>query len=413
VIGESRMPKVSRFIARRLTAEIEHNPAAVDALVEQLAASKDDATTQAILVGMNDALRGWLKAPRPAGWEPVAARLEKQTSGEGRQLVQELSLVFGSGRAVDQLRSIAADKNQPAEARRQAIRSLAAARTPDLAPLLRKLLGDNDVAEEAARGLSAANPPDLSTALLAAYPRLREAGKLAIVEALAARPETAAALLAAVDEDKVAREHVQPFVVRQMQLLGSADVQQKIEQLWPELKLISGDKLAQIAAFQKELAGDSLASADAARGRKLFEQSCAKCHKLFGRGESIGPELTGAQRTNLNYWLENIVDPSAQVAANFRMSIVLVDDGRVLNGVALQQTDRTLTLQTPTERLVLDRRNIEAIRPSQLSLMPEGLLNQLSDQQRRDLFAYLMAPRDPVAGVGHTDASHAGKPMSQ
>ena len=74
------------------------------------------------------------------------------------------------------------------------------------------------------------------------------------------------------------------------------------------------------------------------------------------------------------------------------MVVVAMHDGRVLNGLVKARTDRTLTLQTQTEALVLDRREIEGIQPSPLSLMPDGLLDPLKPDEVRDLFAYLSHP---------------------
>ena len=123
----------------------------------------------------------------------------------------------------------------------------------------------------------------------------------------------------------------------------------------------------------------TLAAADLSNGRKLFVQVCANCHTLFGTGGKIGPDLTGAQRSDLGYLLENIVDPAATVAADYRMSTVALADGRLLNGIVGDHggTGPTLTLQTATERLVVNRGDVEEIRASDLSLMPDGLLDVL------------------------------------
>ncbi len=96
---------------------------------------------------------------------------------------------------------------------------------------------------------------------------------------------------------------------------------------------------------------------------------------MHGQGGEIGPDLTGAGRDNIDYLLENIVDPGATVSADFRMVVVAMQDGRVLNGLIKEQSARTLTLQTQTEAIHLDRSEIEAIRPSLSSLMPDGLLD--------------------------------------
>ena len=72
------------------------------------------------------------------------------------------------------------------------------------------------------------------------------------------------------------------------------------------------------------------------------------------------------------------------------MVVVAMSDGRVLNGLVRARTERTLTLQTQTDALVLDRREIENLQPSSLSLMPDGLLAALSESETRDLLAYLL-----------------------
>ena len=124
----------------------------------------------------------------------------------------------------------------------------------------------------------------------------------------------------------------------------------------------------------------------------LFDRVCANCHRLHGQGGQIGPDLTGSGRENIDYLLENIVDPGATVSADFRMVVVAMRDGRVLNGLVKSQSPRTLTLQTQTEAVALDRDEIEGVRPSGSSLMPDGLLDPLQPDEIRDLMAYLSHP---------------------
>ena len=137
---------------------------------------------------------------------------------------------------------------------------------------------------------------------------------------------------------------------------------------------------------------EKLEEASPARGRKLFAEACGACHRLFGEGGTIGPELTGAQRGELGYWLENILDPSGIVPQNFRMSVVRLKDGRVLTGVVGPERGRTVSLRTPKEKLLLDRSLVIEVKPTALSLMPDGLLDQLKPGQARDLVSYLMSP---------------------
>jgi putative heme-binding domain-containing protein len=102
--------------------------------------------------------------------------------------------------------------------------------------------------------------------------------------------------------------------------------------------------------------------------------------------------LTGSGRDNLDYLLDNIVDPSAVVNADFRMTVVELKDGRTLNGLVASRTERTVTLKTMTETVTIERAQIEGLHESSLSLMPEGLLETLSEKEVRDLIAYLRHP---------------------
>lgn len=391
LLDRSRLPKVDRFTARRLAAQIDVRPAGPAALVARLAAGPRRDSDRDLLLGLADGLRGWQKADAPAGWSELAARLAKSDDAEVRRLAQELSIVFGDGRAIDEVKRIAADGGQPTASRRQAVRALAASRAPGLVDTFTPLLTDAALADEAVRGLAAVDPTGGADTLLSHYPRMNRVGRLAVVDSLAARRTTAARLLDAVESRVVARNEVSTFILRQIQLLGDEGLQSRIAKLWPELRLIAADRLATIAKYREQLTESRLAQADLTAGKKLYAEACGKCHKLFGEGGAIGPELTGAQRSNLNYWLENIVDPSAVVGAGFRMSVVELEDGRVLNGVVSPAASRTLYLQTPTEKMTLDRRQVVSIRESNLSLMPEAQLATWSSDQVRDLIGYLMS----------------------
>jgi putative heme-binding domain-containing protein len=147
-----------------------------------------------------------------------------------------------------------------------------------------------------------------------------------------------------------------------------------------------------IVQLRGEMTPAVLAKADKGNGRALFNLACASCHRLYGQGGEVGPDLTGAGRDNLDYLLDNIVNPGGVVSADYRMSVVELKDGRVLNAVITARTDRTLTLQTMTEKLTVERGDVAKLDESALSLMPEGLLESLTPEQRRDLLAYLMHP---------------------
>ena len=393
LVEATRISKLRRFVTRRLTGEIERQPQAVAQLAQLLARPAASDARLDILSGMSASLRGWRKATPPAGWDDISRTLARDRSAHVRREARALSLVFGDGRAMNELRRIAEGKSGDLDARRAAIRALVAARAEGLPKLLQGLLGHRELSADAARGLAAYNHPQTPQLLIAAFDRFRQPAREEAISVLVSRAAYARQLLAGVADGKIDRQHVSAFQLRQLQLFSDDEINRRIAELWPELQEISAQKVNKIVEYREQLTAERLAAADAAAGRVLFERTCAKCHKLFGEGGNVAPDLSGAQRNNLNYLLENIVDPSATVSKNYNMSTVITLDARIINGVINQQSERTITIQTPTERLVLRRDEIEEIRKSNLSMMPEGLLDVLEADQVRDLIAYLMSPR--------------------
>ena len=201
-------------------------------------------------------------------------------------------------------------------------------------------------------------------------------------------------LLKAIASGEISANKFTLFKSGRCRCFRTAEIRRQISSLWPELKAISGPKREKIDHLQARLDAHWLAAADLPNGRRRFNQSCATCHILFGQGTKIGPDLTGVQRTVPRYLLENIVDPSAIVAADYRMSTVVLTDGRVLNAIVNDQGGPTVIVQTPTDRLVVSRGDIEEIRKSNASLMPEGLLDVLPGHggPRPDRLSHVAGP---------------------
>ena len=122
---------------------------------------------------------------------------------------------------------------------------------------------------------------------------------------------------------------------------------------------------------------------------KIYEEHCASCHIMFGRGGKIGPDLTGSDRKNINYLLENILAPNASVAQNYQVSVIVLDDGRFLSGVIVNENQRTLSLQTKDSLMTIDLTTVDERRETRDSLMPSGILNPLTDSEVIDLFSFL------------------------
>jgi putative heme-binding domain-containing protein len=128
------------------------------------------------------------------------------------------------------------------------------------------------------------------------------------------------------------------------------------------------------------------------QGRAVFARICQQCHVLFGVGGQVGPDITGANRGDVNYLLENILDPNAVIPNDYRTSTVDTSDGRVITGIVTRQDANALTIVTANEELLIPRREILSVQQGEVSMMPEGLVDPLSTAEFRDLIVYLQSP---------------------
>ncbi len=98
--------------------------------------------------------------------------------------------------------------------------------------------------------------------------------------------------------------------------------------------------------------------ADLEKGRGVFAQVCGSRHRMFGKGSKIGPDLTGADRSNLRYLLENVLDPSATLATSYRSSLIFLEDGGLISNVVIEETDRIIGVQTKDDIVKIDKTTI-------------------------------------------------------
>jgi putative heme-binding domain-containing protein len=378
---------IRKFIARRLCEDIETNPGPLNELLNAAVNASEEFQIE-VLTGMTEALRGWQKAKKPLGWD---ALLPASANSEIRERVRELGVVFGDGRALDEVKSIALDDQADLGARRAALQALIASRPPDLRAICEKLMRVHNLGAIAIRGLASFDDPAIGERLAGSYRQFQPQERRAVVEALVSRRSFAGALLDEMAAQRIPRADVTRFDARQIRSFNDPALTRRLEEVWGFERETSEDRRKFIAELKAKLTPAVLQAADKVRGRSIFTNACAVCHVLYGEGGHVGPDLTGAGRDNLDYLLENIVDPSAMVSADFRMTVVELKDGRTINGLISARTDRTITLKTQTDTMTIERKDIERMQDSSLSIMPEGLLESLEDTQRRDLLAFLMS----------------------
>jgi putative heme-binding domain-containing protein len=358
-----------------------------------LLSGDDDKMRVDVLRGIEAAWLGRSSVPLPKSWDSIAAKLALSKSAEVRERSAALGLVFGDPKAFVALRTTAADKSEDAESRRKALEILLQKPNAELRELLDQLLTDAAMRGPAIRALAFFQDDALPTKLLKLYPTLTEAEKNDVVQTLSSRPSYALALLDAIDKKQVPRRDVSPFIARQIQNLKNPQVSERLAKVWGVIQPASKERTALTAKYKGLLTPDYMKKADLSQGRLVFEKNCATCHKLFDHGASIGPELTGSQRANLDYVLENVLDPNAVVANEYRVTIIELKNGRTLNGLVQQETATGLVLQMPNERIVISKDDIESRRQTNTSMMPEGIFDKLTNEEIRDLVAYLASPK--------------------
>ncbi|TWU58709.1 Cytochrome c [Rubripirellula tenax] len=389
VAAACQLPTTLRLMTRAMAEQMTELPEPIDRLIRIAVQRNDAAYTATVLAGISEGLRGWRTAPRPASWD----RLIESDSATNNPNVRELSVVFGDGRAIDELKAIARGKTEAdSEMRLSALQTLIDIEPSDLRQICESLLADAKMNVLAAQGLSKFDDPKIGKALVARYNNFRAPERPKIMSILVSRPNFAGEMLSAIDRGKISRNDLSAYQVRQIHSHGNEQLTKQVSEVWGEVRDTPEAKQQTIDALKKSLTAEVIASADKSHGRELFQKACQTCHRLYGEGAKVGPDLTGANRGNLDYLLSNIIDPSAVVDRDYRMSILLLDDDRIMNGLIIAETDQTVTLQTSTESLTINKDTIASRKITEKSPMPDGLFDALTPVQIRELIAYLSHP---------------------
>ncbi len=403
-LGEAaKLPNILNFTVRRTAAL--NTPQAFAAITTSLLRVNDDTRRLDILNGLSAALKGQRRVAMPEGWPAVETKLAAGTNTEIRALVQSLSLTFGSANALAELRQTLMDKSADVAARKTAFDSLLAVKDAGLPPLLRQLLNDPALRGAALRGLGNYDDAQTPDAILPLYPTFTDAYKRDARNTLASRSTFALRLLAAVEAGQIPRSDLTADLIQQLRNLKNPEIDALLPKVWGVARDSSADKQAEIDKYKAIYRAGGSQPGDASRGRAMFAKVCFQCHTLFGTGGKVGPDLTGSNRGDLDYILQNMVDPNAVIPNDYLAWNIDTKDDRTITGIMKEQSDRTITVATANETIVLPREEIATMHQSKLSMMPEGLLTPLGDQDVRDLISYLRQPSQvPMTATPDTAA---------
>ena len=373
----SRMSMVAASIGRRL---IDGNFA--DMLVEGIL--KHRRARLDLLRGMRAGLEGRQNMVAPAGWNRVYAELRSERAVWA--VAAEIAHMFGDSEAAGQMMTVILDGRARTEDRRAAIRTLAQGRRDTLRAKLPELLEEPELRTEAIRAVAAFNDRALGSLLLDRYPGYGSQDRLEALQTLASRPVYGWLLTDALEAGSLMRADVPSYVARQLRrVVGSGFVE-----IWGPIDQLPSDKEAAYRRYRDLLSPDRVSASDPERGQALFFQACGACHRMFGEGGVVGPDLTGSNRTNIDYLLGNLISPSEEIQDDYRMVAVTMRDGRTYLGSVAAETERQLTIRpVGLGSVALDKSDIQSRETSNSSLMPEGILQALADSDVLDLVAFL------------------------
>jgi putative heme-binding domain-containing protein len=400
------MPRVIECVLGRPDADLRH----VAAFVEIVSLGEDAvpalaSTCLAMLAGKvhnHEIARERLEGLR-AALEPIVAVLRDNPNSPLRFEAALLAAAWQDAGAVEIVREVLLSPGEPEERRLQALGALVAAGDIDLLDEAARLLSDQRGSVAFRRrvldALGRAEAPGIASTVLAVYPGLEPELKPQAIELLTGRAAWSKSLLAAVAEKRVAADALNLNQVRKLLAGKDAELAEMVRATWGTVRSERNPQREQVIAQMRTLLRQT--TGDAYRGRLVFKKVCGQCHKIYGEGQEVGPDITVNGRSSFEQLLSNVFDPSLVIGAAYQARTVSTTDGRVITGLLAEDNDQRVVLKVQGGKLeTIARGDIDEMETSRLSLMPENLEQQLKPEELADLFAFLALDRPPADPAG-------------
>ena len=344
---------------------------------------------QAAIKGTYESLLRKSNPEMPSAWSTVYKKLLDRKNEELSFNSTLLALKFKDKSAPLALKALVKDKSLNADVRRKSLDALIKSKDDELFTVLKSTIDDKELSEAAINGLAGLSDDSIPELLFAKFSTLDAKGKAAVFTTLCSRESFTKALFVKLEDKTLSSSYLSSFHIRQIQLFENEELNKRLKKIWGDIKKRSESKEKELARYKKMLTKRFLSEGDSKNGKGVFTRVCAACHKLFGEGGKIGPDLTGSGRKDLHYILENVIDPSAIVSKDFQLVSIKTKDDRFISGTISEENDDTVTIATLNDKIILQRSNVASLVKSQQSMMPEGLFNILDKNELRDLIKYL------------------------
>jgi putative heme-binding domain-containing protein len=400
----SKMPKVTGFIYRRLSSD----GAGRTSLLKLAAETPDAVLKLDLLNAVVQAARNGHPITKPDGWSELRQKVVQSFSSSGADKANdgdhglkpmttllELEASMGIETALATYRDLLASASARTSERENALNVLLQAKDASTAKTLLKLIQNDPPASlhrQAIQALASLKDAETPRILGAALPKLSANELPDAVNTLASTKEGAKALLKAVEAKTVPATALSPFLVRQLTAFDDAEINALIKSAWGDVNAPKADLGERTKKYKALLTPAKLAQGDLAKGKMLYMATCGQCHKLFGEGQNVGPDITGSNRADLNYLLENVLDPNAVIGKAYQLNLFTMKDGRVMSGVIKEENGAAVKIaMMGGVEFTLSQADIAKREVSKLSTMPEGLFDALQPEMVVDLVKYLQS----------------------
>ncbi len=376
LISTNSIPLISNHIARRLVAAGK---------MEYLLPALEKRTNRFdLLEGMLAGLESQTDIVTPAGWNKVYQSLisDPKLSSIALLVAQRL----GSLSATKEMLDILSNQQVEVNKKLNAITGLASQQNQELIQMVPDLINDPNLSVAIIRSIASYSRKEFGELLLNRYADFNQEEKQEAIHTLASRPVYGQFLAQAIKDKQIPRKEIPAYVARQLRrVVGNGFVE-----IWGPIDQLSSDFQAEYTKYEKLLTDQAIASANLNNGQKIFKTTCGPCHQMYGTGGMLGPDLTGSNRTNTTYLLSNIIEPSSDIQDDYKMVIITTLQGRTYSGNIVSESEREVAIRVVgQEDIKIRKSEIQSREITPKSMMPEGLLKNMTDQEVLDLIAYL------------------------
>jgi putative membrane-bound dehydrogenase-like protein len=344
------------------------------------------------LDGLIEAQKGKAFPPTIATDEIFARWLGSKNSTLADR-AQRLGALWGNRAAAEGMLRHLADASQPVPKRIDAIKAARQIKSDGARSAVLALISPTEneaLALEAIRALGEiGGDAKVGTLLVERWPTMTPAQRRATAEVLASRPQWVPALFSGLENKVFGRGDLPVTVIRNLASSKDTTVQERVKTLIGRIRESDSDKIKLIAEKRKMV---MTGTPDIEAGREVARKTCFVCHKLYGEGAEIGPDLTGVGRSSLDALLSNVIDPNAIIGKGYENVEIETKDGRAISGRVTEDTaNRVKILSAGPKEDVIARSEIASMRTTEMSVMPEGL-EQIPEADFRNLIWFILNP---------------------